>query len=814
MLRLPTIASFALIGTALFLMVPAAPARAQTGPTPSGEESVVGRPDGVPPPAPAPVASTTERPRLRDLPLESRDPIDAAVQMAPGTLATPTGPRLRGGHPDNLGVVVDGFRVYHLRPPLAFVDRADVVAAGYGAAFDDVPEGAVVLDAGPPPGALSATAELYQESQEYRLFGTDEQSSFDSPLSATDRVVSLGLGGRLLHDRLSIKSTLNHESASLTTWRDPEGVLAAPPAPTGGLWNGALAAGFRPTPRNQVDALALWQKSRLENGSGLGVFPEAQPLQDRQAFMFGLGWTTAFSQRVSGRLDASFERAKVLVRSMLCVTNPDCENVPTFVNKFPRRLQTGNRTDFIDHVESRQHLGASLTASFGDPARAFHTLTAWSRADRGRHEESWRTPGDMLTEYNGGVPEARTTAFANDPRVEPGVQGWVAATATSWRFHQAIEDDLRLFRRLNVRAGIGWLASHVSDDQGDGVILGGSGLTAHLRADWDVRGDDRSVLSFSTSRRLDAMADARVPRLRDRRISQRCIWDAALQSYSTTVCTVTSRSPETVGHPCSPDGIGDDGQPCIRTPGMPQIWEHTLGARQRLTARSWLSLDVVYRKTSGLPVTTETNRIWNASGTVTSGYRNGHPETVIDFSTSPDTWRRYMGGTVALQGNLGDFFGAAAYTYSRLEVAEQGVPLVGGGGPGIYTSLDVDDRPHSARVVARYRVERLISAAVTYAYDSGRPLALIRSGATLNPFDARGTRGTNPGTDINDPGVPTQARLDSIDRLNLQLRVELGRFIPVGLDVYADVLNLLDKPFFGAGDSPGRWTRIGIEGRY
>jgi hypothetical protein len=342
------------------------------------------------------------------------------------------------------------------------------------------------------------------------------------------------------------------------------------------------------------------------------------------------------------------------------------------------------------------------------------------------------------------------------------------------------------------------------------VVVADSAMVGSFGAGWDIDGGGRTWLRASANRRVDPTSDGAADRSYNVPLRLTCLWNPARQSFDGANCTRSGGTAlQTVGLPCGPSGVADDGSRCVAPPGMPGSWEFTAGVRQRLSRTSWLDLDGVYRRTSGLTMLAETNRIWNGRA-ATAGFRNGRTEVLRDLSASDRRFRRYAGATISLGGRVGDLRGLLAYTYSHQDEGVAQLPAAATG-TAFYQRSDPDERRHGVRLVATYEVLDTVALGLLYAKDSGRSRVPNAFQSTNASFE--GPRGINPGRDINDPADNSVEREPSIQRLNLQVRLRLGQWLPFGADVYADVINALD-----AKDTPvdfgGRWTRLGAELRY
>jgi hypothetical protein len=117
-----------------------------------------------------------------------------------------------------------------------------------------------------------------------------------------------------------------------------------------------------------------------------------------------------------------------------------------------------------------------------------------------------------------------------------------------------------------------------------------------------------------------------------------------------------------------------------------------------------------------------------------------------------------------------------------------------------------DDHRHEIKTSAVYQVTPWLAAGMRYRYYSGRPYnRLYRNGVTGN-FDLYRARiGISPGNNINDPNDDRALRLPDLQDVNLQLRANLQPFIGQRIELYVDMLNVLNlRTTTAVGQEDGR----------
>jgi hypothetical protein len=752
--------------------------------------------------------------RLGDLPVARRDDVaTSAAQILPGVALTGAGVRLRGGDPAGVATFLDGFRLHRLRAPRSMVDRIDVLSSGYGVTLADLSEGAIFLSSDARP-ALRMRAEGFRESQdappnpEALEYGHDYQWPKHRQLD----VLSGAATAPLLRDRLVITAAFNHSGETKEGTRDPDGVLPATPDPTATTTTFTLAASARPNRQHRIDGLAMVERAHADDGDRLGVLSEAQPSRLATDVMGGLRWTGQLSRIVTMRVQASTEHHEGSKEPGFCRANPDlCDTRSPVVNLYPVYILSRNGLERRRDRADSSEIGGSLEVQLGGEGPVQHRLSVSSRLQFDDSNAETAIPGNQIDVYQGvSVPVSRTTARFDDGLTQ-AESIWTASPISARRSLSVLEDQISVAQRLWLRPGVGLVTSQIEGASGV-VVVADSAAVGSLSAGWDVDGQGRTWLRASANRRVDPSSDGAAARSYSLPLRQTCAWNPVTQAFDATCTRSGGTSLQTVGLPCGPSGVADDGSPCVSPPSMPGSWEYTAGLRQRLAETSWIDVDGVYRRTSGLTLLAETNRIWNGP-TATAGYRNGRSEALRDLSASDQLFRRYLGATVSVGGRLGDLRGLAAYTYSHQDVGAALLPTAAASA-AFYQRNDPDERRHGLRLLASYHVRDIVAFGVLYTKDSGRQGSAVYRPPNDPSFTSfEGQRGVNPGPNINDPSDNRIEREPSIERLNLQIRMRLGRWLPFGADAYADVINLLDKK-----DTPvdfgGRWTRLGAELRY
>jgi hypothetical protein len=735
------------------------------------------------------------------LPVESRTRIDDyAGRNLPGATLDPQGRLLlRGGGPADTAYEVDGYRLAGPPSlPIGLVERFDVATAGFGATWADVLGGVVGVTAASGSNRGRTSEDLHIEARDDRATAV---------LSAT-------ASGPALRDRLFFALSFQAQASVDPAVKDVQGILPdGQPYQTRRSLLG-LKLTWLPAPGHRVESLTFVDLFGAENSKRLGVAEEAQPAYDDRDLFTGVRWSHRFGPftRVT---QVGFQRVTSEEMPRDCRENPDtCDSEVPRVFTFPVTQQTGNWIRHSHARESRWQLSNTLAWRQHGGSSFRHALRLTSRVMASERSWAERTPGDTLFETGAsGSPEARTQYYSNDPRYEPARFGWYQARGSSLTTVNALESELGFFDRLFLSPGVALTAGRARNEWLD---VDQVAVTPHLRVAWDASGDGRTWLRGAWHERTAGDLDRLVQFARADRYSQRCSWDAERQDYSRN-CVFSGGIGRTVGLPCGPDDLAPDGTSCRQVLQPPRSRELWGGVERALTSRFRVGLDVIHRRSVGLPQTEETNRNWNAAGTAVSGFRTGRAQSVYDYSTLSAATSRYLGVTASARQELGALRFLLSYTWSKHETNLGAAPL-----PGQYFLHPTSgDRRHVFRAQASYDIYGYVSIGALYAHESGIPNQRLYRNAGFDPYEQYRSRvGVNPGANINDPGDDRPSHGPDLTRLNLQLKVRLKQIVGLDFEGYADFINVLSSgqllvTEMGTGyvAEPG-WLRIGLGFRH
>jgi hypothetical protein len=742
---------------------------------------------------------TAEQPQLgmRALPLESRtDLLENVGRDTPGVLWLEDGVGISGGTAEETHLMLDGLRVSRLSAPLGMLSTGQVHRAGYGAPLADVTGGAVAGFTRPDSDRWRASLDSFQDRREPRA-----------------ETVGVTAAGPVLKRRLHLLIGLQLGRERFEPTRDPEAILPDTPAIEGPDGRVGLKLSFTPRPGQRLELLALGTMASQENAPELGRGKDSQPRWEDSYGLLAARWGGQFGQSWLARAHLALEGSGTRLFPKLCLTQPNCYEIPIMLNRFPRQVQSGNYELRSEYHQRSAETQLSVQRALPDRFRTQWAVRAGSRLQLGWRERVWQVPGNELNEWLGTLPGSRTSYYANDPRLEPPLTGPVRTSWDTLRAVQFVELPIRAFSRLHVLPGVGLVTAR---GQFGEQRPASTALTHDLAAEFDAYPPWGLSVRASTHRRADANLDALDGLIAVSPVSRRCLWNTDTQAFDRE-CFYSGGRRTSLGLVCSPSGINADGAPCRQALGMPRTWEHTLGAGMDLGLGLRLDMDVIERRTSGMWARLETNRVWNIVGREASfqGYRNGRAEPLFDVSAPDGPSRKYRALTTTLQRPVGAATVFLAHTFSRTRVPLHALPGL--------VIVDDDGGRHFVHLQSILNLGGFASIGVRYRYAQGeRMLPLFPNTVTgYEPFRVSGRQAFRPGSDVP---PNTTLRQPSISELSLQLRVSLRRLIRVAdAQFYADALNILhgDEPSrrsrfsdqfgVGVGMPPEEWFRFGLQ---
>jgi hypothetical protein len=763
-----------------------------------------------------------------------RDTVPGAAEGGPNPAIGDWTARVRGANNAQNAIMLEGFLVNGQKVTLNSLAAMEVQTAGAGAENAGSPGAVVnmVTQSGSNKYVLDVTA--WHEDSRLRLFldrtdpGNKVMNTFFNP----------AFSGPILKDKLWFY--LNTESRISPTDRDtdpnPTGIIDPTPPPRY-YWNvrGTLKLTWQVNPRNKVQSFTLLNREGWANyREGYDVAREAQMRRNWFDYFTGVTWESLLTDQLFFKSQLGFQRFFRQERPELCETESSCLDIMPQEQLFPRRIFTANY-DRVDQL-------ADSSIEFTNTLEWFahhrwlgeHDVKAVARYISRIYETTAGVPGDAKEIFNGPDPARRQDFYSDDPRVDQPRHGYWVRASSGFRFSNSLSDTMRVTRYLTITPGLA-LTIDKADSNMVGNVISQADVTPHLAVAWDVGHDGRTVLRGSHNQYVDTDAVRIARHALDDGVMRECKWNPTTGKYDVDCRYSGGLTGRTVGLPCGPTGFNPDGTRCQGKLGTPRTLEYTLGGEREIAPGVGLGVDFIYRSFHNPYERSETNRIWNGSGSALStlgGYRSGRAETVVDLNTPSQAGRRYTAVTASLKKREGALKITASYTWSRLEGNVPGEEDnefgdIPGRNPYLWGYLPYDRR-HEVRTSATYQVNRWFSAGVNYNYYSGSPYSRKFFNAETGKFeDYRASTGVNPGANLNDPTDDRPLRTPDIQQLHLQFRAHLKPLLGINLETYLDVINALalrttsavyveDGPSFGQPSArldPLR-LRLGVRFRY
>jgi hypothetical protein len=676
------------------------------------------------------------------------------------------------------------------------VERFDLATSGYGAPWADALGGVLAVTSRSGDNHLRVDADVFSEPR-------DSVTTVNAMTAASLPIVK---------DRLFVVASAWAEEARTPAVPEPDRPIANHPGPRSTTLGAALKLTWLLRPGQRIESLTLLDSTRRDYTGALNVTEDAQPTFAEDNVATSLRFVARLNDIFSVREQMAFQSFRAEEAPLLCRTNPGtCDSFAGAMNTFPSPVTAGNWPEHHIERDTEWQMAAGIEARLKESPRVSERLRFNSRT-RLQHL-GWRshTPGDRVTALELG-PRAETVTFANDAQFEPPLLGWFSTASSWWTSFHAFESETRLYERLWIVPGMGMSFSQV---RADDFSLHAAATTPHLGLAFNPFADGRTWLRASIHQRAAGDLQELAELLRPTATTRRCQWDDGTRSFSSNCSWSGGPGRITVGLPCGPANVSADGTPCNEGLRLASGWEYALGGTQELGRGFRGGMDLVYRKPRDLPATLETNQIWGATGTNVVGFNTGRAGRVNDDSPNAASPARYLGATAWLQKEAGALRLLASYTLSRHE----GVVDSGGVISQTADGLAVEDRAQVFRTLASYDVKGYASLGLLYSFETGTPAYYLPLYGATGRFTSVG----NPGSAINDPGDPGRpTRTASRQRLNLQGRFRARRFLGVDLDLYVDLVDLLESrqtatapdSFITVATGEGRRIRAGLQYRY
>jgi hypothetical protein len=733
------------------------------------------------------------------------DPINQfrdIIDMTPGTINR----RVRGGGQRQTLFTQDGFEIKEQFPSLRSSAAFEIQTAGYGA------------DA---PTASGGVENLVTRSGtnhfmfEFTAVGDGSATRFFQDLgepSVGNRRLILNptFSGPIIKDKLWYHVNIETHIIRESNPRDPLLVLPSPAPFFNVIPKITAKVRYQMTPRNKLELLFNGDAPYQENNRrDPGISDAAQQDRLAQRYFLGLTFESLLTDNLLFRSQAGWTGFFQDIYPSSCrFGDPNtCYDIPNIRQKLPTTLEFGNGNK--KNTESLQSLQFINTLEYFRSTKHFgdHNFRLRDTLYVERDSQSSRQTGDRFYEYTGTTPDHLTTFYANDPRLEPAQFGTFTGAVDSFKHILTASDTWRVRRYLTVLPALSFIQASASNNFHTFPFSTTTWAPA-ISIVWDVHHDGKTVLRASGSVYVDidmslvgrapigGQISATGSNVATGQVSQRCQYDPANGLFDSACVYSGGVSKNTVGRPCGPNGLDENGNSCQKQLKIPRTYEGTLGVSQEVAPGAALGLDYVYRKFVNQFEDFETNRIWNKSGTAVLGYRSGVAETVMDLETPSQAHREYMGLSLTATKQEGNLRMNGSYTLAKLTgtVLDGFQNYYGNVGPQnqFLSGYLPDDHRHEIKLTATYWVRPWFSAGFRYVYTSGTPaLHLFFDPVTGTYNSYRSPVGVDSGNNINDPADNRTLRLPDIQNLNIQVRAVLKPVIGYDISLFADIINVL-----------------------
>jgi len=438
----------------------------------------------------APLVSTT-RANVREdfdsdfvesLPQHGRDNIHRDML---GSVAGAMSNRMRGGAANQTIITQDGFDMgppgKTISPALKSTAAFEVQTAGYGADNPTASGGLLNLVTRSGSNRFEFEFNATADNDRLRFFRDQRDPRADTFYYVINPMIS----GPIIKDKLWFFFNTETHLTQDGRQRDVEGIFPDPVPAQRFIQKGSIKLTWQVNSRNKLSAITNYELPyEINRIAGVGVAPEAQEIRRTERIFLGMVWESLLRDNVILRSQVGGIYLPEHIYPSLCSQNPDCDNVPSVMQTFPRtqRLQNDNNHTFTE-VKSLQFVN-QLDWYPEHRLLGEHNLEIKDRFYTEQEMRKSSHPGDMLYEYNDRDPLALTTYFANDPRYEDPRYGWFIGTDTLSRNILTLSDSWRPTRHFTVTPAV----SHVWATGGDSLgntVIDAMTVAPAVSAGWD-----------------------------------------------------------------------------------------------------------------------------------------------------------------------------------------------------------------------------------------------------------------------------------------------------------------------------------------
>jgi hypothetical protein len=461
-------------------------------------------------------------------------------------------------------------------------------------------------------------------------------------------ILNPSISGPIIKDRLWY--SLNAELLTNRTARprDPEGIQPDPLPLIENYYKGTFKLTWQVSSRHKLQSVSNFDHYfPVNRNAALGVDRDAQNRAISFKHFTGLVWEAVLTDNIVFRSQAGLVSTSADYYPNRCVDEKDvCDFIPAVIQKYPRMQTYQNATTHDrNNLLSFQFINR-LEFFLSSRALGEHDVQIKDNLITQDQTDRRSVPGDRVYELNGG-PEALTTYYSNDPRLEPARYGWYISPTTSLRNVVSVLDAWRPTRHLTITPGAAFTTATAGQPARRGRDQRARSHAQHRRRlGRHARRAARCCAGASTS--------TSTPRCTRSPATTRAAW-------CPSAAAGTRRRRRTRASACTREARRAPPSGCVWALGLTppaSLAGRTSGSRGPGSTRSAPSARWCRAWPSGSTSsigcfvhqyeTVETNRIWNPAGTQLDGlggYRNGRAQTVTDLETPDGARRRGTSGS-------------------------------------------------------------------------------------------------------------------------------------------------------------------------
>lgn len=743
-----------------------------------------------------------------------------------------TRPSTRGGLARYGKFYVDGMDTTDITDgsitaPMNFdvVDQFEIITGGFDAQYNSLGAvtNAVTKSGGntfkydvnvtlSPPWLTAQNAVPGSQPGLVGVYGADNptklpQTYFYSPVAV--------LSGPIIKDKLwfsvSGQFNINRRETLVSTPYSPQEVRPTSTLTT--LLRAKLT--WQATSADKVSLAFNFDHNTIDNNTGNGsVTLDAEQKIDRGGFFIIGNYDHSFNDHLLFQLQTGVTQKEVdqgpEKDTGLTSHFDSSQSVTQFA---PRSISADIPGNFLNESKQRFQFDPSLLWNLGH-----HQIKGGIQLSYQRSSQlQGVTTGQRFTD-RGGVcnpADPATFGFCNQHTDFYNSDGQIAPIKTYGKVFSAgvyLQDRWTLNKYLTIVAGLrldnGWIygttGSQVANLFGVGPRLAGT---------WDIMGDRKTIVTAHYGRSND-VGNILIAQHGNPSLTQ---VTSTFANGTFANCTLNVNSPG-----CQQFG----GNRSLASGAPPSVDEVALGVKREIFDSTAIGIDFSYRRYSNMWADTETNAIYDPTGTRIVSYANGQSQSILQGVTSSQAWREYKGVDLWVQGTPGPFDLLASYTlgFNTGTVDDYfGSLLVNPRQTHFYEGFVSDDRRHTFKASLSYRTPFGLDLGVRFQYYTGTPIWESfpnAFGGSARVY--RSPRGTGFANDtstgapnLNDPTQWVEMRNPDQLTLDLQARYNLSELFNLQgprIEIIALIVNATNSTQATALSdtySPGATNRFG-----